>query len=251
MLGWKLVCTFMAQMFRIKFCQQLDFCTHFQRGPGKVEKSTQIQCLQVSQLCFPSWEVWIGKLLLKTPACNGWSHKKQVQTGLLMRRRPRGEGKGFSLHYGERSSLFASVVRDPARMGERQTTGLHLLSSKTFLCILPHFHPPEMMLHFPSLSFSPFWVPFQFFTEYGPDYVLEITPSCRPDRNDPQRIQDIFSCIKGEASSRAFGWRQPQAPRWLPPSSPPSSPPLFFLPSVAVITVLKSWHMCQRHLKCS
>nr|XP_009918531.1 PREDICTED: histone deacetylase 8 isoform X3 [Haliaeetus albicilla] len=36
----------------------------------------------------------------------------------------------------------------------------------------------------------------QFFTEYGPDYVLEITPSCRPDRNEPQRIQEILNSIK-------------------------------------------------------
>lgn len=40
----------------------------------------------------------------------------------------------------------------------------------------------------------------QFFTEYGPDYVLEITPSCRPDRNEPQRIQEILNSIKGELS---------------------------------------------------
>uniref|UniRef100_A0A8D0FTN4 Histone deacetylase 8 n=1 Tax=Strix occidentalis caurina TaxID=311401 RepID=A0A8D0FTN4_STROC len=38
----------------------------------------------------------------------------------------------------------------------------------------------------------------EFFTEYGPDYVLEITPSCRPDRNEPQRIQEILNSIKGE-----------------------------------------------------
>ncbi|KAJ6653530.1 hypothetical protein lerEdw1_009110 [Lerista edwardsae] len=37
----------------------------------------------------------------------------------------------------------------------------------------------------------------EFFTKYGPDYVLEITPSCRPDRNEPQQIQDILSRIKG------------------------------------------------------
>ncbi|KAK9393686.1 histone deacetylase 8 [Crotalus adamanteus] len=36
----------------------------------------------------------------------------------------------------------------------------------------------------------------EFFTEYGPDYVLEITPSCRPDRNEPQRIREILSCVK-------------------------------------------------------
>ncbi|XP_003228687.3 histone deacetylase 8 isoform X1 [Anolis carolinensis] len=37
----------------------------------------------------------------------------------------------------------------------------------------------------------------EFFTEYGPDYVLEITPSCRPDRNEPKRIQEILNCVKG------------------------------------------------------
>ncbi|KFO21996.1 Cbp/p300-interacting transactivator 1 [Fukomys damarensis] len=36
-----------------------------------------------------------------------------------------------------------------------------------------------------------------FFTAYGPDYVLEITPSCRPDRNEPHRIQQILNYIKG------------------------------------------------------
>lgn len=43
----------------------------------------------------------------------------------------------------------------------------------------------------------------QFFTEYGPDYVLEITPSCRPDRNEPQRVQEILNLIKGEQSGKA------------------------------------------------
>lgn len=37
----------------------------------------------------------------------------------------------------------------------------------------------------------------EFFTAYGPDYVLEITPSCRPDRNEPHRIQQILNYIKG------------------------------------------------------
>ncbi|EGW14036.1 40S ribosomal protein S4 [Cricetulus griseus] len=46
-----------------------------------------------------------------------------------------------------------------------------------------------------------------FFTAYGPDYVLEITPSCRPDRNEPHRIQQILNYIKDqqlqlEASTR-------------------------------------------------
>ncbi|KAH0630744.1 hypothetical protein JD844_003927 [Phrynosoma platyrhinos] len=46
----------------------------------------------------------------------------------------------------------------------------------------------------------------EFFTEYGPDYVLEITPSCRPDRNEPKRIQEILSCVKGEMLERAEPW---------------------------------------------
>eukprot|EP00079_Xenopus_tropicalis_P037878 XP_017951649.1 PREDICTED: histone deacetylase 8 isoform X1 [Xenopus tropicalis] len=37
----------------------------------------------------------------------------------------------------------------------------------------------------------------EFFTEYGPDYVLEVTPSCRPDRNDSQKVQEILQSIKG------------------------------------------------------
>nr|XP_044996880.1 histone deacetylase 8 isoform X2 [Jaculus jaculus] len=38
----------------------------------------------------------------------------------------------------------------------------------------------------------------EFFTAYGPDYVLEITPSCRPDRNEPHRIQQILNYIKDQ-----------------------------------------------------
>uniref|UniRef100_A0A8C0VDM6 Histone deacetylase 8 n=3 Tax=Cyanistes caeruleus TaxID=156563 RepID=A0A8C0VDM6_CYACU len=49
----------------------------------------------------------------------------------------------------------------------------------------------------------------EFFTEYGPDYVLEITPSCRPDRNEPQRIQEILNSIKGEVP---LGWKSLHAP---------------------------------------
>ncbi|XP_033875633.2 histone deacetylase 8-like [Acipenser ruthenus] len=37
----------------------------------------------------------------------------------------------------------------------------------------------------------------EYFTEFGPDYVLEITPSCRPDRNESQQIQQVISSIKG------------------------------------------------------
>ncbi|XP_074909755.1 histone deacetylase 8 isoform X1 [Buteo buteo] len=46
----------------------------------------------------------------------------------------------------------------------------------------------------------------EFFTEYGPDYVLEITPSCRPDRNEPQRIQEVLNSIK--VSYREMNKRQ-------------------------------------------
>lgn len=48
------------------------------------------------------------------------------------------------------------------------------------------------------VCFLAFLFSLQFFTAYGPDYVLEITPSCRPDRNEPQRIQQILNYIKGE-----------------------------------------------------
>ncbi|XP_043912967.1 histone deacetylase 8 [Protopterus annectens] len=37
----------------------------------------------------------------------------------------------------------------------------------------------------------------EYFTDYGPDYVLEITPSCRPDRNDQQQTERILSSVKG------------------------------------------------------
>ncbi|ETE69706.1 Histone deacetylase 8, partial [Ophiophagus hannah] len=55
----------------------------------------------------------------------------------------------------------------------------------------------------------------QFFTEYGPDYVLEITPSCRPDRNEPQRIQEILGCVKGGPSLLQFGGRPEGGPQGL------------------------------------
>ncbi|XP_053554978.1 histone deacetylase 8 isoform X1 [Bombina bombina] len=44
----------------------------------------------------------------------------------------------------------------------------------------------------------------EFFTEYGPDYILEITPSCRPDRNEAQKVQEILGSIKG--------WTRPGGP---------------------------------------
>ncbi|XP_061664346.1 histone deacetylase 8 [Syngnathoides biaculeatus] len=36
----------------------------------------------------------------------------------------------------------------------------------------------------------------EFFTEYGPDYSLEISPSCRPDRNDAKQLEDVVAKIK-------------------------------------------------------
>ncbi|KAG8005961.1 hypothetical protein GBF38_005046, partial [Nibea albiflora] len=38
-----------------------------------------------------------------------------------------------------------------------------------------------------------------FFTEYGPDYSLEISPSCRPDRNDTKHLDQVISTIKARA----------------------------------------------------
>uniref|UniRef100_H2M0W6 Histone deacetylase 8 n=1 Tax=Oryzias latipes TaxID=8090 RepID=H2M0W6_ORYLA len=37
----------------------------------------------------------------------------------------------------------------------------------------------------------------EFFTEYGPDYTLEISPSCRPDRNDSRHLEQVTRTIKG------------------------------------------------------
>ncbi|XP_037832516.1 histone deacetylase 8 isoform X3 [Kryptolebias marmoratus] len=37
----------------------------------------------------------------------------------------------------------------------------------------------------------------EFFTEYGPDYSLEISPSCRPDRNNSKHLEQVVSTIKG------------------------------------------------------
>ncbi|XP_037118627.1 histone deacetylase 8 isoform X1 [Syngnathus acus] len=36
----------------------------------------------------------------------------------------------------------------------------------------------------------------EFFTEYGPDYSLEISPSCRPDRNDAKHLDQVVATIK-------------------------------------------------------
>eukprot|EP00063_Salmo_salar_P088063 XP_014062898.1 PREDICTED: histone deacetylase 8 isoform X1 [Salmo salar] len=36
----------------------------------------------------------------------------------------------------------------------------------------------------------------EFFTEYGPDYSLEISPSCRPDRNETKQLDKVISTIK-------------------------------------------------------
>lgn len=48
----------------------------------------------------------------------------------------------------------------------------------------------------PALSFL-FLSLIQYFTEYGPDYSLEISPSCRPDRNESQHLERVISTIKG------------------------------------------------------
>ncbi|XP_055066747.1 histone deacetylase 8 isoform X1 [Misgurnus anguillicaudatus] len=37
----------------------------------------------------------------------------------------------------------------------------------------------------------------EYFTEYGPDYSLEISPSCRPDRNENQHLERVINTIKG------------------------------------------------------
>nr|XP_026653227.1 histone deacetylase 8 [Zonotrichia albicollis] len=58
----------------------------------------------------------------------------------------------------------------------------------------------------------------EFFTEYGPDYVLEITPSCRPDRNEPQRIQEILNSIKGSQAGAPFQSLPARARRWTRPA---------------------------------
>lgn len=63
----------------------------------------------------------------------------------------------------------------------------------------PGFFPLSLQPDLPS--------PGQYFTEYGPDYVLEITPSCRPDRNEPQRIREILSCVKGGSSAPHLSFR--------------------------------------------
>ena len=54
----------------------------------------------------------------------------------------------------------------------------------------------------------------QFFTAYGPDYVLEITPSCRPDRNEPHRVQQILNYIKGEHHPLSPAFLIPPSLRW-------------------------------------
>ncbi|TRY54583.1 hypothetical protein DNTS_001582 [Danionella cerebrum] len=41
------------------------------------------------------------------------------------------------------------------------------------------------------------WLVLMYFTEYGPDYSLEISPSCRPDRNESQHLERVIGTIKG------------------------------------------------------
>lgn len=65
-----------------------------------------------------------------------------------------------------------------------------------------------------SLFFWPFPFSLQFFTAYGPDYVLEITPSCRPDRNEPHRVQQILNYIKGEHHPLSPALLIPPSLRW-------------------------------------
>ncbi|CAN0224233.1 unnamed protein product [Lampetra fluviatilis] len=47
----------------------------------------------------------------------------------------------------------------------------------------------------------------QYFTEYGPDYMLDITPSCRTDKNDQQYLDNLIARVRG------------------PPATPPPPPP--------------------------
>lgn len=60
----------------------------------------------------------------------------------------------------------------------------------------------KVQVHFfPHCLICKHWLLFyflmQFFTEYGPDYSLEISPSCRPDRNESQQLERVISTIKG------------------------------------------------------
>nr|XP_061810937.1 histone deacetylase 8-like [Nerophis lumbriciformis] len=36
----------------------------------------------------------------------------------------------------------------------------------------------------------------EYFTEYGPDYSLEISPSCRPDRNEAKHLDQVVATVK-------------------------------------------------------
>uniref|UniRef100_A0A4W3GS23 Histone deacetylase 8 n=1 Tax=Callorhinchus milii TaxID=7868 RepID=A0A4W3GS23_CALMI len=62
----------------------------------------------------------------------------------------------------------------------------------------------------------------EYFIDYGPDYVLEITPSCRTDQNDSQRIEQLLSTIQGEHFSFIIGEtvnahdRKFLPPSWIP-----------------------------------
>ncbi|TKS93219.1 Histone deacetylase 8 [Collichthys lucidus] len=51
-----------------------------------------------------------------------------------------------------------------------------------------------------------------FFTEYGPDYSLEISPSCRPDRNDAKHLDQVISTIKERPPRRLRPGRSPTLP---------------------------------------
>lgn len=105
-----------------------------------------------------------------------------------------------------RGEQFPATSSCPAHLGLPDLVGSH-----AFLLIVLFVMWFGLEVFCGLVCFLAFPFSLQFFTAYGPDYVLEITPSCRPDRNEPHRVQQILNYIKGE--------RHPSNPALLIPPS--------------------------------
>uniref|UniRef100_A0A4X1W1B8 Uncharacterized protein n=1 Tax=Sus scrofa TaxID=9823 RepID=A0A4X1W1B8_PIG len=91
-----------------------------------------------------------------------------------------------------RGEQFPATSSCPAHLGLPDLVGSH-----AFLLIVLFVMWFGLEVFCGLVCFLAFPFSLQFFTAYGPDYVLEITPSCRPDRNEPHRVQQILNYIKG------------------------------------------------------
>ncbi len=83
----------------------------------------------------------------------------------------------------------------------------------------------------------------QYFTEYGPDYSLEISPSCRPDRNESQHLERVISTIKGKHHDNSHKLTKNKHQPWYHPFStlnPVPFPQMVLLLSISkLVKILK------------